>query len=72
MAVYRYGSVHGKPETRRMCRNKKCGKEFDHKLDRAEYCSSECYRDMPEQKKKAYQAVKRHRDNNREKFEKAL
>lgn len=67
MALSRYGSVHGKAETKRICKNEKCGKEFEHKLDRAEYCSLECYRSVPEQKKKAGQAVKRYRAKHIEK-----
>lgn len=62
MALHRYGSVHGKPAVKKIC--KACGEEFEHKYDVAEYCNIKCYRSTDEYKKKRYEAVKRHRAKN--------
>lgn len=67
MALRRYGSIYGKSTLKHICKNEKCSKEFEHKYDRTEYCSQECFRSMPENKKRVYEAVKRHRANNIEK-----
>lgn len=62
MALHRYGSIHGKPKKKHVCKG--CGKEFEHKYDRTEYCSIACYGNTDEQKQKRYQAVKKWRSKN--------
>ncbi len=59
MALSRYGSVDGKAAVKKVCKG--CGEDFEHKYDSAEYCGIGCYRRSPENKKKAYEAVKRYR-----------
>ena len=59
MALYRYGSVDGKPKTKKIC--VVCGKEFKHKYDITKYCSPKCYQSTPEYKAKLYEGVKKHR-----------
>lgn len=67
IAMRRYGNPLGKPATRKICKNKDCGREFEHKYDVTGYCSAKCYRSTPENKEKRYRAIKNWRKKNLEK-----